>query len=226
MLVFKDVHKMMLCLMALSFLAVPRAFAGDETFHSWDEACARTEAAVAEGDLIFLDIPNPIFRQVAAATKTWTSHVGVVFKDEQGQWIVDESKVPFSKQTPLCDFLKTSSEYLFEVKRLNQPLAVEDIAKMHAKADAMRGRLYDLGFDFDSDRMFCSKFAYLVYQEAGVEAGRVQTFRELLTENPDYSLTFWQIWFLGDIPWERLTVTPASQLNDEKFISILKGAPR
>jgi hypothetical protein len=37
-----------------------------------------------EGDLIFLDIPVFLFRQVALATQSWTSHVGVVFKDADG----------------------------------------------------------------------------------------------------------------------------------------------
>ncbi|MBB7319210.1 hypothetical protein HEM98_020950, partial [Escherichia coli] len=28
--------------------------------------------------------------------------------------------------------------------------------------------------------------------------------------NPNAKLTFWKFWFLGSIPWERKTVTPAS----------------
>ncbi|MGM1265691.1 YebB family permuted papain-like enzyme, partial [Escherichia coli] len=27
---------------------------------------------------------------------------------------------------------------------------------------------------------------------------------------PNAKLTFWKFWFLGSIPWERKTVTPAS----------------
>lgn len=200
-----------------------QALAEQKKFRSWEEACAATQSVVNEGDLIFLDIPNFIFRKVAEGTKSWTSHVGVVFKNNGGDWIVAESKVPLSKEVPLCDFLRSSSRYKFEVTRLNRPLDQDEIAEMHRTADSLLDRFYDLGFDFDSDRLFCSKFVYLTYQSINVEVGRIQTFRQLLMENPKASITFWKFWFFGSIPWERRTVTPASQLNDPKFFSILKG---
>jgi hypothetical protein len=75
------------------------------------------------------------------------------------------------------------------------------------------GRWYHLGFNYDSRRMFCSKFVHEVFREAlGVEIGTVQTFGELLECKPDQALGFWKLWFFGRIPWTRRTVTPASQL--------------
>ncbi|WP_436977106.1 hypothetical protein [Shigella flexneri] len=40
--------------------------------------------------------------------------------------------------------------------------------------------------------------------------GEIETFGQLLNSNPNAKLTFWKFWFLGSIPWERKTVTPAS----------------
>lgn len=199
------------------------AFASEIRFQSWPEACSRAEQAVAEGDLIFLDIPNRLFREVAKSTRSWTSHVGVVVKNPAGQWRVAEGAVPLSQELALCDFLKKSSPYKLEIRRLGRPLGPVEISTMKTTAQSMLGQPYDLGFNFDSRKTFCSKFVYLVYRSVGIEVGKIQSFQDLLAENPQSSLGFWRLWFLGRIPFERRTVTPASQLVDSKFTTVLDG---
>lgn len=194
-----------------------------QEFASWEQACATTTSLVAEGDLIFIDIPNILFRQVAKDTGSWTSHVGIAFQNEEGNWIVRESAIPISREVSLCDYLKRSSNHLFEIRRLARPLTPEEVSLLRSTSASLLGRLYGLGFDFQSERMFCSKFTFLAYQSIGIDVGDLQTLRELLKQNPDSSLTFWRFWFLGSVPWERWTVTPASQLQDSKFVTILKG---
>jgi hypothetical protein len=198
--------------------------ADPQKFSSWQSACAAAETSVAEGDIIFLEMPDFVFRKVAESTRTWTSHVGLVFKDKGGHWVVSESTIPFSKDTVLCDFLKTSSEYRFEIKRLHRPLQKFEIARLRSSAVANLGKFYHLGFDFDSNWFFCSKFVYLAYKTIGVEVGKIETFRQLLEENPVSSVLFWKIWFLGFIPWERRTITPASQLQDSQFVTVLSAS--
>lgn len=224
MLRFKDVHKFLAVFAFLIFVYGPSAFADQKKFQSWDEACGAAGSAVQEGDLIFLDIPIFVFRNVAKSTRTWTSHVGIVFKDDNGQWLVSESKIPLSKEVPLCQYLQASSEYLFEIKRFHRPLRQAEITQLRNTADSMLGRVYDLGFDFDSKKLFCSKFVYLTYQSIGIEVGKLQTFHQLLEENPGSSTVFWKWWFFGSIPWDHRTVTPASQLQDPNFVSVLKGS--
>lgn len=199
------------------------SFAAETRPETWGEVCAAAEATVMEGDLIFIDIPNILFRRVAMATQSWTSHVGIVLKSDDGKWIVAESAVPFSRETSLCKFLKKSSKYKFEIRRLSRSLDESKIATMRDTAKSLLGKFYDFGFNFDSEKMFCSKFVYLIYQSVGIEVGEVQSFQKLIAENPESSLTFWKFWFLGKIPGDRRTVTPASQLIDSKFTTVLKG---
>jgi hypothetical protein len=71
--------------------------------------------------------------------------------------------------------------------------------------------------------MFCSKLTYLIYQSIGVEAGAIQSFHELIEENPNGPLRFWKFWFFGKVPLDRRTVTPASQINDMKFVTVTIG---
>ncbi len=89
------------------------------------------------------------------------------------------------------------------------------------------GRWYHLGFDFDSPRQFCSKCVYQVFRDAlGIELGAVQTLQQLLEQNPQASVGFWRAWFLGVIPWQRRTVTPASQLVDPQLDTVLSTVAR
>lgn len=207
----------------IMFFHQPRAVAEASGFQSWAQVCEQAEAVVAEGDLVFLDIPVGLFRRVAAATGSWTSHVGIVFRDSRGHWVVDEGAIPLSTERPLCDFLKKSTKYRFEIRRLNRSLNAQEIAQMKVVANSHMGEIYDLGFNFDSNRMFCSKFVYLIYQSISVDVGRLQTFRELFEENPKASLLFWKLWYFGRIPFDRRTVTPASQLQDLKFTTVMRG---
>lgn len=174
-----------------------------------------------EGDLIFIAIPNLLYQQVAKGTGSKASHVGIILKNEKGDWIVAESAVPFSRKVSLESFLKRSKDGWYTVRRLNQPISPEQLAAIHRAADARMGVLYHQGFKFDSKRLFCSKFAYLVFKEAmGIEVGRLETFRELLARQPDTPTLFWRLWYFGFIPWERVTITPASQMTSPMLTTV------
>ena len=223
MLLFRDVHKMVL----LGFLIIPAfkaspSFAQDQNSTNFEEICSTAHENLKEGDLIFIDIPIFLFREVAASTKSWTSHVGIALKNNKNQWVVYESKVPLSTQTPLCDFLKRSSETRFEVRRYKHNINEDQLLKLKSVSRSLMGKTYDLGFNLDSNRLFCSKFVSKVYASIGISVGEIQTFGDLLEENTSHSLSFWKLWFLGSIPWERRTITPASQLLDSNFNTVLK----
>lgn len=170
-----------------------------------------------EGDIIFISIDSPLYRQVAQGTGSWTSHVGFIVK-EDNRWFVLESAVPTVKRCTLRKFLSRTMNSQVCIKRLNNPLKPEHISKLKEAASTRMGRFYHLGFNFESKRQFCSKFVYLTYKEAlGIEIGKVQTFRQLLSENPQASVNFWRCWYFGFIPWERKTITPTSQLIDPQL---------
>lgn len=83
------------------------------------------------------------------------------------------------------------------------------------------GKPYHLGFHSLSSRQFCSKFAYETYLNAlDVEIGTLESFKTLLTSQPETPLWFWRLWFMGRIPWSRITVTPASQLRSERLEAV------
>jgi len=174
-----------------------------------------------DGDLIFIRMANPIFRRVAETTDSWENHVGILFSGTNGTWQVAESKFPFAKFSPLDRFIARSEHGRFCVLRYQGGLTPEEKLDLRLSAGLRMGTRYDLGFNFDSPRLYCSKFVHQVYLEAtGYQVGRVETFRQLLTDNPRAPLGFWRAWFFGFIPWERRCVTTTSELKSPEFIPI------
>ncbi len=185
--------------------------------------CDRVAQNLNEGDLIFLDIDSVIFEQVAKATQTWTSHVGVAIYKES-QWHVAESTLPLSKITPLCKYLSKTQDERVEVRRLVQPMSEQQMLLLKDELSQHMGIFYDTGFNFESSKMFCSKLVYVVFKSAlDLEVGSIKPLKVLLKENPDGNTTFWKWWYFGNIPWERKTVTPKDQLIDEDFITVFKN---
>lgn len=177
--------------------------------------------SLREGDILFISINAFLYKQVARGTGSWSSHVGFAIK-EQNQWLVVESKVPFVTKTPLRKFLSRTCNSEVMVRRLKQAPTETEIKKLKNAADKRMGAIYHLGFKYNSDRQFCSKFIHQVFKEAlGVELGKIQTLEQLLEENPQASVGFWRCWYFGFIPWQRKTLTPASQIADPTLDTIL-----
>ncbi|MCW8884216.1 MAG: YiiX/YebB-like N1pC/P60 family cysteine hydrolase [Motiliproteus sp.] len=172
------------------------------------------------GDILFISINAFLYKQVAKGTGSWCSHVGFAI-EENGHWYVLESKVPRVKKTPLRDFIGRTCNGEVAVRRLKKELTQDQIKGLQTAAEERMGQWYHLGFNYDSPRQYCSKFVHQVYKQAlGVKLGELQTLEVLLEENPQANVTFWRVWYFGMIPWQRRTVTPASQLVDPQLETI------
>jgi hypothetical protein len=181
----------------------------------------RVTSQLQDGDLIFTRISNPVFRQVAKTTDSWETHVGILFAGPNGTWQVAESKFPLSKCSRLDKFIARSEHGRFYIIRYRDGLTAVEKAGLRAAASARMGILYDLGFNYNSPRLYCSKFVYDVYRQAtGYQVGKLQTFRQLLAANPQAPVTFWRAWFFGRIPWQRQCITTTSELKSADFIPV------
>jgi hypothetical protein len=182
-------------------------------------------ATIRSGDIVFIAVRSPVYKMIARTCRSWDSHVGIVFREEDGSLVVAESRVPFCSYTTLDKFLARSTGGKFTIRRLQGGLNSAQAALLRAECDRRMGRVYHMGFDFDANREFCSKLVYGSYLDAlGIEVGTVETFGNLLSGNPDAPLRFWRLWFFGFIPWRRRTVTPTSQLRSPLLRTVLTTA--
>jgi hypothetical protein len=176
------------------------------------------------GDIVFTRIGGPIFTCVATTTRSWTSHVGIIVAYEQGDWIVAESGIPFVRKTPLRRFLGRSVNKEFCITRLRTEPTDAQRREMLAIANSQMGNLYSLGFDLESRKTFCSKFVHdVVLGSTRQSIGEIETFSHLLRRNPDAPLWFWRTWFFGSIPWQRVTITPASELESPSLKVVIQN---
>ncbi|MCO4157026.1 YebB family permuted papain-like enzyme [Citrobacter amalonaticus] len=163
------------------------------------------------GDIVFTCIGAALFGQISTASQCWSNHVGIIIGHNGEDYLVAESRVPLSTVTTLSLFIQRSAEQRYAVRRLRGGLTVEQKLAIMEHIPARLNKFYHTGFKYESSRQFCSKFVFDIYKEAlCIPIGDVETFEELLNSNPNAKLTFWKLWFLGSIPWERKTVTPAS----------------
>lgn len=208
-------HFLAAALIALAI--VPRAHAALPTVRD-------LAPQLAVGDLVFIRATPRPFREVAAATRSWTNHVGIVIAIDGAEPTIAESTFPFARTTPLSRFVARSEGGRVAVKRLGDGLDAGQAARIAPAALRRTGIFYDTGFNLHSRRQFCSRFAREVLQEAtGVAVGDVETFGTLLRAFPAANLAFWQVWYFGAIPWERETVTPASVLRSARLATVFDG---
>ncbi len=162
------------------------------------------------GDIVFTCIGAALFGQISAASNCWSNHVGIIIGHNGEDFLVAESRVPLSTITTLSRFIKRSANQRYAIKRLDAGLTEQQKQRIVEQVPSRLRKLYHTGFKYESSRQFCSKFVFDIYKEAlCIPVGEIETFGQLLNSNPNAKLTFWKFWFLGSIPWERKTVTPA-----------------
>ena len=183
------------------------------------------ESTLCIGDIVFTRIPRAPFRQIAEVTGTWTNHVGVVVGFGRSGAVVAESRVPLSCHSRFSRFVRRSAQRRVAVLRLPRSLTEREIARLQRAVASRLGRIYDTGFDLRSEhRQFCSRFVREVLEEATDEnLGEVMTFADLLARNPDVDLRLWKAWYFGRIPWQRMTVTPASLYRSPALTVVFDG---
>lgn len=176
------------------------------------------------GDVVFIRVGARPFREVAAATGSWTNHVGIVIDAAGEEPLIAESTFPLSRTTTLSKFVARSEAGRVAVARLKAPLTSEQQQRIVAAAERRRGVFYDTGFDLHSRRQFCSRYVREVMAEAtGIRLGEVETFATLLSRQPQTELGFWRLWYFGQIPWQRETVTPASLMHSAELLTVFDG---
>lgn len=187
--------------------------------------CLRTLARqLAIGDVVFIRVPDLPFVKVAQTTASWTNHVGIVVDTNGPEPRVAESKFPFSKTTTLSRFIARSVQQRVAVHRLAKAPNTEQCALIQQAALKRLGIFYDTGFNLHSRRQFCSRFVHEIMAEAtGIQLGEIESFSVFLERNPQVDLAFWRWWYLGKIPWQRQTITPASLLQSSALRNVFNG---
>lgn len=172
-----------------------------------------------EGDVLVQDISpcGRLLRTVKGVTQSEWCHCGVVVKKD-GQWQVCEAVGKAVRYTPLRAFLWRGDTVHFAAYRLREPFHV-NIPKFIESLQPYVGRPYDMQFELDDEKIYCSELVYKAYRDAtGEELGSVQTFGDLNWEPFHDELAHYH--GNHDLPLAREVVTPVSLTHSPQLIRV------
>lgn len=168
------------------------------------------EYAPQAGDFVFQSLAhNPLIDSIEGSTGSPFSHCGIVkkrdvVKPHDPQWVVIEAIGPV-KETRLPHWIAQGRGSAFVVYRLREPLAGK-IPAIIAAAGRYAGRPYDIHYDLDDEKIYCSELLYKAVRDAtGQKLGKIRKLGELNWR--PYEQVIRQI-ENGGLPLDRDMITP------------------
>lgn len=130
-----------------------------------------------DGDIIFQTSKSNQSKAIQLATGSPYSHCGLLFRDgtASGQWYVIEAVQPV-KRTPLAQWIQHGEGGGYIVKRLMDPPDSLERKALLTAAEQFIGKDYDLYFEWNDERIYCSELVWKAYQQAtGLQVGELRT---------------------------------------------------
>ncbi len=168
-----------------------------------------------EGDIIFIQSQTTQAAALREATQSVWTHVGIIVKNKS-KWAVAEAIGPL-KMTPIADFIARSKNKSHKIMRFKH-FDRKTMLKAFYKALPKYNKPYDIYFEFDQNRIYCSELTYLVFKEVtGFSYGRVQKMKDMRLDGP-YAQALIKKRYTDtgrEFDPEELIITPVSQVLDE-----------
>jgi hypothetical protein len=157
-----------------------------------------------EGDFLFQSLPhNALIDAIEDSTGSPYSHCGIV-KKSGAAWVVVEAIGPV-KETPIALWILQGRKGAFAAYRLKPPLAQKIPAILDA-TQAYKGRPYDIHYDLDDVRIYCSELLWKSVRDAtGRKLGTLQKLGELAWQPHEGVIRQIEN---GGLPLDRVMITP------------------
>lgn len=141
--------------------------------------CADEELYVPQiGDIYFQSLPpSPLVLAIEGSTHSAYSHCGILNK-KNGEWVIHEAIGPV-RVTKIEDWILQGEEGKYDVFRLREKYRSKIDAFLKATEPYM-GRPYDIQYDFDDEKIYCSELVFKAFKKVFDEdLGEVVTLGEL-----------------------------------------------
>jgi hypothetical protein len=167
-----------------------------------------------EGDIVFQSLPNSdLTRAIEGATHSLYSHTGMIIK-KNGFWYVREAAGPVT-DTFLYLWIMRGRGAKFAAYRLKEQYR-ELIPAFIKESKKYLGLPYDIYFELDDEKIYCSELVYKSFKDATHEdLGKLVKLKDLDWESHREFIESIEV---NGIPYEREMITPrdlskASQLD-------------
>lgn len=165
------------------------------------------------GDLILQDAPSGQSAAIRLATGSEYTHVGIVL-EKNGELVVYEAVGPV-KITSVKKYIKRDADGPITILRFvdQARLEVGGLDSLEAVAEAYMGRPYDVFFDWDEEKLYCSEFVWKVYQKGlNVDLVGLRPLRDYHLDSPEV-LEKIQERYGESVPLDQLMVAPSDLLS-------------
>jgi hypothetical protein len=143
-------------------------------------------SGLREGDVLFQTSRSAQSQAIQLATRSRWSHMGMLVRENKA-WMVFEAVQPV-KLTPLQKWVARGQGGHVVIKRLkdaDRRLDGATLARMRQIGTRFLGKPYDLTFEWDDRRIYCSELVWKVYKEgAGIELGSLQKLMDFDLSHP------------------------------------------
>ena len=135
------------------------------------------------GDIIFHTSLSSQSKFIQDATNSKFSHVGIIYIKE-GKPYVFEAVEPV-RLTPLPKWVNKGENKNYTVYRSNIPLSENDLTKMYEYCVKQEGKHYDMKFQWDDSKIYCSELVWDTYNSVGIQLSTPKTFADFDIESTE-----------------------------------------
>jgi len=129
------------------------------------------------GDIIFHISKSQQSLSIQKATHSPYSHMGMIVNKNNQTWVLEA--IQPVQYTALNQWIARGENAHYVVKRLKQPLNVQQKTTLVQNAEKYLGKPYDIYFEWDDRAIYCSEIVWKAYQHAlGIELSPLQQLKQ------------------------------------------------
>jgi uncharacterized protein YycO len=174
------------------------------------------------GDIIFHNSKSTQSRAIEMATHSKYTHCGIIYIKDKDYYVLEA--IQPVKTTSLAAFIARGNggHYVIKcIKNATQILTDSVLNNMQAIGNQFLGKDYDITFEWNDDKIYCSELVWKIYQRgAGVELGKLATLKEFDLNN-ELVKRIMRKRYGTNINYEEKVISPAS-VFESKNLEIVK----
>jgi len=156
-----------------------------------------------EGDFIFQHLPGLLLKVITDVTQSPYSHCGIIVKKKDGLYVLEA--IGPVKETPINQWISYGIGDRFMVVRLREEYQ-KDIPRIIDQAYLYKGRPYDIRYEWDDHKIYCSELVYkAVYEASEIELASLKRLGDLNWRPHE---KFIRLISGGELPLDRAMITP------------------
>lgn len=168
-----------------------------------------------EGDIVFQSLPpNELVTAISGITNSPFSHCGLIQR-VNGEWMVIES-LGDVHCTNLNKWMRRGAGAGVVVYRY--VLNSDETVRVMKSASGMLGKKYDLRYDFDDEKIYCSELVYKAFDRGiGVRLGKTDKLGDLNWQPYEKTIVKFEH---GPVPLAREMITPVAISRDSRLLKV------